>query len=210
MRGAIAVVAVTAGAVIAALGAGLATSGLHATGGNGLAPERYVAVVGPGERMCQASEGVPAGSGSLELNVGAYGRPGPPLDVTVGAATRGSRPGGYDDGWVRVPFEGANADRDAARVVPQVCVRNRGDSRLAVAGKPTFPDAAAQVAGEPSEGRVTLRWRAARASTWWADAATIAQRVTRFKADLGPWTPLALLALVAGGSFALVLRSARA
>ncbi len=206
MRGAIAVVAVTAGAVIAVLAAGLATSGLHSTGGNMLAPQRYVAVVGPGERLCQESEQVPAGSGSLELNVGTYGRPGPALEISVGRTTRGARAGGYRDGWVRVRFGGA-ASASPAR---EVCVRNRGDARLAVAGKPTHPQTAARVAGKPAEGRVTLRWRAAQRATWWADGAEIARRVTRGKADLGPWTPLALLAVVWFGAFALVLRSARA
>lgn len=210
MRGAIAVVAVTAGAVIAALATGLATSGLHSTGGNNVPPQRYVAVVGPGERLCQETEIVPPRSGSLELSVGTYGRPGPPLELSFAGAPIGSRAGGYGDGWVRIPFGGVNADRGGSVAVPQVCVHNRGDHRLAVAGKPAFPDAAAGVAGEPSEGRVTLRWRAAQAATWWADAATIAQRVTRVKADLGPWTPLVLLALVWVGAFALVLRSARA
>jgi hypothetical protein len=211
MRGAIAVVAVTVGAVIVALAIGLTTSGLHVTGGNMLAPQRYVAVIGPGERLCQDSEGVPADSGSLELNVGTYGRPGPPLELMVGdTTTRGTRAGGYRDGWVRVPFSGRAAGRPGATVVPQVCVRNRGDARLAVAGKVTLPESAANVTGKPTEGRVALRWRAAQPATWWASGATVAERMTRAKGDLGPWTPLVLLALVWAGAFALVLRSARA
>lgn len=210
MRGAIAVVAVTAGAVIAALIAGLATSGLHTTGDNLQPPQRYVAIVAPGQQLCQRSEAVPAESGSLELSVGTYGRPGPPLEVTLGGGTRGARAGGYGDGWVRVPFKGAAAGRRAAVAVPAVCVRNAGDSRLAIAGKGAFPVTAAKVDGDPSEGRVTLRWRAVRPSTWWADGAAVAQRVTRGKADFGPWTPLVLLALMWIGAFALLLRSARA
>lgn len=210
MRGAIAVVAVTAGAVIAVLIAGLATSGLHVTGDNLQPPQRYVAVVAPGEQLCQRTEAVPAESGSLEFSVGTYGRPGPPLEVTLGGGTRGTRAGGYRDGWVRVPFRGAAAGRRAAVGVPAVCVRNAGDSRLAIAGKATFPDSAATVDGGASEGRVTLRWRAVRPSTWWADGAQVAQRVTFAKADLGTWTPLVLLALMWIGAFALLLRSARA
>jgi hypothetical protein len=210
MRGAIAVVAVTAGAVIAAVSAGLLQEGNHATGSNGLAPHAYVTVVGAGQRMCQAGEFVPPGSGFVELNVGTFGRPGPPLRVEVGDASAGAHRGGYRDGWVRVPFSGPAAGAAQPAAAPDVCLRNQGRSRIVLAGEATPPDGAARVAGAPSPGRVTLRWRAARATTWWADAATIAERATFGKADLGPWTPVLLLALVWAGAFALVLRSARA
>jgi hypothetical protein len=209
MRGAIAVVAVTAGAVIAALIVGLATSGRHETGSNQIAPQAYVATVDPGRRLCQSPELVPAGSGSLELNVGTYGRPGPPLEVMVGGNARGNRGGGYHDGWVRVPFAGAAADRRRPEPAPDVCVRNAGRTRIAVAGELAPPGQAARVAGRPAQGLVTLRWRSAHATTWWGDAGTVAERVTFGKADLGPWTPALLLVLVWAGAFALVLRSAR-
>jgi hypothetical protein len=209
MRGPIAVVAVTAAAVIAAIVVGLTTAGLHRTGGNMLPTNAFVATVPPGERLCQESEIVPPQSASVELSVGTYGRPGPPLEVSVGDSSTGRRNGGYGDGWVRVPYSGPAAARDEAQAVPRVCVRNAGDRRVALAGKASHPVEAARVGDTPAAGRVALRWRAAKPSTWWDDGAEVARRVTRGKADLGLWTPLVLLGVVWVGAFALVLRSVR-
>jgi hypothetical protein len=210
MRGAIAVVAVTAGAVIAALVLGLSVSSLHVTGGNMLAPQAYTAILDPGESICQGPESVPAETGFAEISVSTYGRPGPPLEVTAGGTTRGSRGGGYRDGWLRIPLRGPAARSAEPQPVEQVCVRNRGGRRVAIAGKLEPPEVAPVVGGEPSGGRITLRWRAAEPATWWDAAGEVARRVARGKSDLGTWTPVVLLALLWTGAFALVLRSVRA
>jgi hypothetical protein len=209
MRGAIAVVAVTAGAVTAALVAGLATSGLHSTGGNMLPPQVFTGILDPGEQTCQGPESVPAGTGFAEISVTTYDRPGPPLEFTAGD-TSGRHAGGYRDGWLRVPLRGPAAMSDEAQTVDEVCVRNRGDRRMAIAGKLEPPDVAPLVGGEPSGGRITLRWRGAEETTWWESAGEVARRVARGKSDLGTWTPVVLLVLLWTGAFALVLRSVRA
>jgi hypothetical protein len=207
VRAAIAVVAVALGAVVIALALGLSERGHHVTGGNSLQPSQYVAILGPGKQLCQDGEVMPAGSGSVELVAGTFGRPGPPLGVTVGQTRRGDSPGGYGDGFVRVPFGGPPPLATPANT--RVCVRNRGRTRAAIAGRRSHPGTAATVAGKPADGRITLRWRAAKEASWWADAGAVAARVTRGKADLGPWTPALLLALVWAGALTLVLRSAR-
>ena len=210
MRGAIAVVAVTAGAVIAALVVGLATSGLHSTGGNVLPPQAFTAILDPDEEICQGPESVPAETGSAEVMVTTYGRSGPPLAVTLGGATRGDHPGGYRDGWLHVPLRGPLAESADVQTAERVCIANRGDNRMAIAGKLEPPDVAPVIGGEPSSGRITLRWRAAEEATWWESAGEVARRVARGKADLGTWTPVVLLVLLWAGAFALVLRSVRA
>jgi hypothetical protein len=188
MRAARIVVAVAVVGVLIALGVGLARAGARSAGTNSINPVAFVAVVPPGGRACQDGEAVPPDAAALAVDAGSYGRPGPPLRVTIGPGTGGARPGGYPDGWVAVPLSGrlARSDRFAGGVV--VCVENRGAARVALAGLP-LPQSVATVNGRP-----------------WSMASTVAGRATVGKADLGKWTPVVALVLLWAGALTLVLR----
>jgi hypothetical protein len=191
MTAARAVVAVAVTCILIALAMSLTQGGVRTAGTNSVDPRDQVAVVAPHQQLCQDGEAVPPDAGALELNVAASGRPGPPVRVAVGADTSGVRAGGYDDGWLRVPLQGALADGRNFVEGVRVCVENQGRSPLALTGKGTT---------------VALRWRRPGRESWFSLAPTIARRATFGKADFGPWTPLVLLGVVWVGSLALVLR----
>lgn len=207
MRAAAAVAAAAVAVAVAWIVLGLASDGSSRAGTNSVLPGSYVATVPAGQRACQAGEEVPANAAELEVFAGVFGKPGPPIELTVGGSPAGTRTGGFGDGWIRIPLDAALRGRSAALPDQRLCVHNRGTRRLALGGLIGDPASAARIAGEPAAGRISLRWTAARQGSWWSQAATIAQRSTFGKADFGPWVPAVLLGVVWAGALAIVLRS---
>ncbi|HEX2105064.1 MAG TPA: hypothetical protein VHF51_15515, partial [Solirubrobacteraceae bacterium] len=128
----------------------------------GVAPAAAVARLGPGEQACQRPIDVPAGAAfdRVALGVGTSGRPGPPLRLTVRAATgggvlaSGALAGGYAD-VARRPVARVRLDRtvDASQRVT-VCVENRGPGRVGVYGD---VDLAARTSTAVKDGRPLRR-----------------------------------------------------
>jgi hypothetical protein len=185
MRAAVAVAAVAVAAAAVWLVLGLASDGSTRAGTNGVLLGAYVATVPAGKSACQAGEQVPANAAELEIFAGVFGRPGPPVGVTVGGREAGGRAGGYADGWIRVPLAAPFRGRSSVLSDQRICIVNRGSSRLALGGLPGAAEPAVDVGRSAARGRFSFRWTAARSGSWWSQAATIARRATFGKADLG-------------------------
>jgi hypothetical protein len=176
-----------------------------------LVPENeFPAVVPAGARACQAEPAVPGGTGTLQLLVGTYGAPGPPLEVTVTRAGRAITAGrvaaGWREGHVLVPVRPVDGDRLDVRV----CVRNGGRGRIALGGKLSAPGVAARVAGAPAPGQFRIAYETAGPESWWTYARTLPARVASVRdavpgrATFAVW--ILLLVAVAGGAVALIAR----
>jgi hypothetical protein len=137
-----AVAATLAGCVVAAVAAlALVAAGDKRTFAfsPAIRPLRVVAVAGPGTELCQRGIEREAKFDSVSFDYGTFGRPGPPLRMTVeDSATRrvlarGAQPGGYPDNHsttTRVsPALGTGGPID-------VCVTNAGNARVALYGAP--------------------------------------------------------------------------
>src|SRR5688500_16158996 len=97
----------------------------------GLPPVRIAAELQPGERACRADIDTPTEFSPLRLLTASFGRPGPALSVTAGAA-RGTVAAGYPDN----SSVEASVSEVAAGERIDVCVTNDGDSRVALLGSP--------------------------------------------------------------------------
>src|SRR3954451_15334111 len=117
-------------ALLAGIAIVLSQSGHELTGTNGAKREQFVAVLPGGQRACQPNATVPAGTGRFGLEVGTYGRPGPPLVVSVGRVSA-TLNAGWQEGTIAVRLSPA-VTRPATG---GLCVRNIGrGTRIAGAG----------------------------------------------------------------------------
>lgn len=104
----------------------------------GVRPTQVAAVLTPGSQACQVPVVVAARPGSVEFSVATAGVTAPPLEVTVRDTASGRRlsrarvPGGYRyDSTVAAAVENLRKESVVA-----VCVRNMGQTRLALNGGP--------------------------------------------------------------------------
>jgi hypothetical protein len=150
---------------------------------------------------------VPATSASFEVLVETGGRPGPALAAELRAGARRvvgvNVRAGYGNGWVRVPLA-HRAGWARAPSNASLCVRNAGASPVALAGAPTGDPPGATINGLGTTAVVSIRWRQ-EDEAGPSRLATVMERATYGKADLGPWAPLLLLVLVWVGALALVV-----
>ena len=209
MRAAAAVVAVATAAAILCVAVGLASEANTPLATNSTLLSSYLGAVQPGDRLCQRDETIPAGAAELEVFAGVFGKPGPRLELQADGRLAGAAGAGYRDGWTRIPLAEGFRGRAEPLGGQRLCLVNRGRSQVAFAGRPGPRATAARIAGDPAAGRLSMRWTPVVRKTWWTQAPELAQRATFGKADLGPWTPVALVLLVWSGAFALILRSAR-
>ncbi|MFL5835232.1 MAG: hypothetical protein ACJ76K_01450 [Solirubrobacteraceae bacterium] len=176
-------------ALLAGIAIVLSQSGHELTGTNGAKREQFVAVLHGGQRACQPNTTVPAGTGRFGLEVGTYGRRGPPLVVSVGPVSA-TLNAGWQEGTIAVPFSPAVA----RPVTGTLCVRNAGRrQRIAVAG---------------SQGTPSVYYEASDKTTWWSRIGDLPRRME----FLGSWAFwLALVLSACGVVLALVamLRSDR-
>jgi hypothetical protein len=163
---------------------------------NSVAPAVYVTTLEPGQRLCQPHQQLPAQAAAARLFAGVYGRPGPPMRVTVGQGARQVAAGsasGYGDGMIRVPLR-----RVARGPVGDatLCVLNRGPGRLALGGRPE-PPSGTVVGATPLQARVYVGWLRPGRESWLDLAGTVAERAGVGKAGfMGAWTLWAALALI--------------
>ena len=176
-------------ALLAGIAIVLSQSGHELTGTNGAKREQFVAVLQGGERACQPNATVPAETGRFGLEIGTYGRPGPPLVVSVGRVSAALN-AGWREGTIAVPF----SPTVARPVTGTLCVRNAGrGQRIAVAG---------------SQGTPSVYYEASDKTTWWSRIGDLPGRIE----FLGSWAFwLALVLSAAGVALALLvmLRSSR-
>jgi hypothetical protein len=157
----------------------------------GLPAVRVAADLPPGESACSMAIDVPADFSRVRLSTASFGRPGPPLTVTAGAA-RGTVAGGYpDNSAVEARLETV---REGERV--EVCVANDGDHRVALLGSPpdTPPYDLANPGLGPAIGIVFLRDKPSSMAALVPEAF---ERASLFRPGwVGAWTFWILLGLV--------------
>lgn len=130
-RGPLVTVALAALALIVGAVALLAGSGPTVRRSGAVPPDAFVVTLEPGTRRCQDGV-VPAGADRVRLTLGTFGRPGVVgVDgerAGVQAVSGGSR---VSDGVVTVPLRPVAS---SSRVL-RLCVANRGQGRVAIAGR---------------------------------------------------------------------------
>jgi hypothetical protein len=118
-------------AVIAGLALVLLASHQERTGVNEIAPNLYVQSLHTRDVACQGAT-LPAGSRTIGLTVGTYGKPGPQLRVSsIGSTVSDSVevPGGYPGGNLRVAIHPVQRETAAT-----ICIQSLGSSALALGG----------------------------------------------------------------------------
>jgi hypothetical protein len=191
--------------LIAAFAFGGSRAHVRLTGSNGIGDGEFVAIVGPGRTLCQSEGAVDAGTGSLRMVIGTYGRPGPELRTSVrfeGGRTlkKGTLAPGWRQGPIDLPLgEPTPAMRGGARI----CVANRGDARVAVAGIATPRGRAARVGGRPARGRVRFGYVQDRPTSAFSLTDRIVDRSTFGRGlwdGLAPWAALGFVLLAAAAA----------
>jgi hypothetical protein len=183
----------------------------------GVARAAAVARLGPGEQACQQPVDVPAGAAfdRVALGVGTYGRPGPPLAVTVRAASgggvlaSGALPGGYPD-RARADVRLDRTVRASQRI--SVCVEDRGPGRVGLLGD---ADLAARTSTAVKDGRPLRRdlslvfERAPRSMA--SEVPAMLERAALFRfPGLGAWAYVILAVLLVVGGPLLLIRAVQA
>lgn len=167
-------------------------------------PLAPIAVVQPGKEACQRWIEAPADFDVVEFLLGTYGRPGPPLLVTIHDARRmrviatGRLPAGARDN------SGARVRLGAA--VPEgtevhICLRNAGARRVALYGGPAEEGPGdADVAGAGAPGDLLLVFHRSEPRSALSLVPDMLERAARFRPPLvGAWTLWLVLAAVAAG-----------
>ncbi len=205
-------------ALLTTFGIALAAREQRLSGTDSTPPEAFVAGLAPGQQACQGEELLPGDTGAVQLTIGTYGRPGPPLSLTATGPsgrllTRGALPAGWHQGVVRIPVRRTSSPTDAARVCVRVAPRPRG-STIALGGD-TEAGYLMEVAGRPFPGaRMRLDYLRPGRESWYQLLPTIVHRFSIDKAGfLRDWEWVAALLLVLATAFLAirtVLRSAAA
>lgn len=122
-------------AVVVALAVGAAGDRSDAAFSLGVGPQQALAITAS-TPLCQDSILVPADFDSVQLALGTYKRPGPPLEVVVNRAGRDVASGvlapGYADGQPQTVRVGKVSEGDSIRV----CMSVQRGSKVAVYGGP--------------------------------------------------------------------------
>jgi hypothetical protein len=146
----------------------------------------FVAALGRSEQTCQSGELLPSDTSAMQVTIGTYGRPGPPVSVAVTGPrtetlTSGGLPAGWRQGVVRIPVAHVSRAVEDARV----CLRNDGGVPIAVAGDFPDPGYTMQVAGRTVTGG-RLRWDYMRpgSESWFELLPALVYRSTLGKAGL--------------------------
>jgi hypothetical protein len=195
-------------AVIAGLAVVLLVPHQERTGVNEIAPNLYVQSLRTREVACQGAT-LPAGSRTLGLTVGTYGKPGPQLRVSlIGPTERYSFnvQGGYPGGALKVAIRPVKREAPAT-----VCIQNLGRSALALGGV-AGGLGSSTLDGHPSTAALHIDYYDAEHNALGL-APIVARRVGLLAfGGAGSWVLWALIVLmaIAGGSAVLlVLRDAR-
>jgi hypothetical protein len=199
--------------LVVVVGVSVAAPAPRELGSNLIRPLAFDIVLDGGEEVCQPVEHVPAGTAGVELRIGTYGRPGPPLRARISssgaAAAVGSRPGGWHQGDVVTPVEEIRRPHDHA----SVCLRNDGRDPIALAGHSLGSAEFARVDGHPAASNVRVDYVRRGGGSWIERARFVADRVAAVRvafpgaATLWLWAALALT--VIGGAVAVILREER-
>ena len=170
-----------------------------------VAPLGPVAVAQPGEEACQRDVQVAARFDVVQILLGTFARPGPPLTVTVResggrrALAAGTLPAGAPDNRA-ASVRLRPAVEEGQRV--DVCVRDDGAHRVALYGGFPYDDPIgdAFVGGRPAAGDIRMSFYRSEPRSALSLLPAMFGRAALFRPDpFGPWAFWALLAVVALG-----------
>lgn len=177
----------------------------------GVAAVYPVAPIKQGQQACQNDIGLGAPLERVQFNVGTFGKPGPPLDVTVRtrSGARLGRIGRVAGGW---RDDGSAQEVSVGRVsqdqIVSVCIRNRGRVRAYVYGdtfsgsirdavvgvRPTVTPSYATVEGFRVKDDLSMNFVSSEARSLLARVPDMFQRASRFRPRfVGAWTYWILL-----------------
>jgi Predicted membrane protein (DUF2142) len=205
--------AVAVGAVFAAIAVVVLTrNGTRLAGTNGVANNQWVLELRPGEKACQTNLLLPKGSAGARMFVGTFGKPGPPLLVSVATRAgdivrRGSLRGGYADArWQAVPFRRIGSSSSGYTV----CISSRGRVALAGVADPNADNTSLLlVEGRQRPADISLQTVRPDRESLLGLVPTIFHRAALFRPSwVGAWTYYALFALLlltVGGAVAALI-----
>jgi hypothetical protein len=182
--------------------------------GSNLVLEReFPVIVGGGQQACQLEAAIPGGSGTLQLLVGTYGRPGPALAVRITRSGRTLSATHVSPGWrqghLTVPIPVVRGDTLRATV----CIRNEGRRRIALGGRISDAKSAARVAGRPQAGQFRIAYLTAGPQSGWSFFGRLPDRVASVRAAIPGaatlWVWIALALAVVGSVVWLLARGDR-
>jgi hypothetical protein len=184
----------------------------------GVPPTYPVAPILPGARACQSPMGVTESFDRVHFNVGTFGRPGPPLTVSIldEASNDEIGWGTVQPGWVD---DGSAKDVSVGTIEPGVqvgvCIRNDGsipayvygDFYHGVFGKgplgvtPTNSTNSANVDGDPLEGDMAIDLRSGQSRSLLERLPAVLDHAGAYKPPfVGAWTFWLLAVLVLVGA----------
>src|SRR5271166_6214247 len=142
------VLAVGIGAIVAVFAVLLLHRGQRRSGSDLTPNGAFVAALGPGQRACQEGELLPADTAAVRITIGTYGRPGPPVRLTVTGPhgetlTAGGLRAGWRQGVVQIPVAHVSSATEGARV----CLFSDGPQPIALGGDLPDPGYHLEVAG---------------------------------------------------------------
>lgn len=185
----------------------------HVLRGNLVPPVSFVAPVPGHGTVCQAGEIVPEGAGVLRLRIGTFGRPGPPLAVTLRAEGEPPVVATVRRGWREGDLEVELPRSVSGLAGATLCVRNGSGRRIVIAGAVQTPVAAAKVRGNPVAGRMAVSYLEAEPRSWWSFTGQVGPRLAAARDALPGGAGFALWAigalLISVGAFALVVHAGR-
>jgi hypothetical protein len=158
----------------------------HRRSGSDRTPnEAFAAVLNGGQATCQEGELLPADTAAVEMTIGTYGKPGPPLRVAFTgphgeALTTGSLPAGWRQGIVRIPIPHWSRPTEGVRV----CLTDAGSQPITLAGAVPDPGYTMDVAGAKVEGRLRYDYMRPGRESWLELLPTIVHRSTFARSDL--------------------------
>ncbi len=147
--------------------------------------EAFAVVLKAGQETCQDGELLPADTAAVEMTIGAYEKPGPPLRVAFTgphgeALTTGGLPAGWREGVVRIPIARWSRPTEGVRA----CLTNAGPEPIQLAGAVPDPGWVMDVAGAKVEGRLRYDFMRPGRESWLELLPTIVHRSTFAKSDL--------------------------
>jgi hypothetical protein len=197
--------------LLAALGTVLARSEPRLSGTNSVPLRTPVVGLRAGEQLCQPRQLMTEGSGRMRMFLAPEKRNRTPQTlVTIRSKQDGvvaRARGRYDDqGLIDVPIDPPVRH---SRVDAEVCVRNLGNSTIALSGLLT-PYGNVMLNGKKLDVSLTVLWFKKDDRTWLSELSSIVPRVGHARIG-GVWTfwAAALLTLLAmGGALAAAVREA--
>jgi len=199
--------------ILAGLVSVLSQSGYEQTGSDSVKTETFAVVLPAGGTVCQGPDVVAAKTGRVNMVIGSYGKPGPPLRVVlrqsrVGVVAAGGLAPGWKEGAVSIPL----AKPLKTIAAPQLCLSNRGASRVALGGvHASTPGSPTRLNGKVVPERLSLIYTEKDKRSGWSRLGDLASRVGDAHGVGGWvfWAAILLSALAAVGTVVVLARTPR-